>query len=140
MGFHNNTEKTPGVFFLPSGAPAPRGTPGVLTRSGRRRVIVLVRSDALAPQLERYLQAGIRRVEMTIWIEGLMVTVMAAIIRRGRYPLHLHPLGQAGKFLAELYNQRLAASGRKRNPLPLLILSITPLIERTTTSPKIGGA
>jgi hypothetical protein len=69
-----------------------------------------------------------------------MATVKAAIVRRGKYPLCLHPLGQAGKFLAELYSRRLAASGRKRNPLPLLILSITPLIEHVKTSLKSGGA
>jgi len=137
MQTHSNTERPPEVFLLPSGAPAPRGVPGVLTRSGQRKTIVLIRSDSLAPQLERYLQAGIRHVEVTVWVEGLMAIVKAAIVRRGKYPVHLHPLDQSGKFLAELYSRRLAASGRKRNPLPLLILSITPLIEHAKTSLKI---
>ena len=83
----------------------------------------------MVPQLEQYLRAGIRHVEATVWVEGITATIKAAIVRRGKHPLHLHPLGQAGKFLAELYSRRLAASGRKRNPVPLLILSLTPLLE-----------
>ena len=134
-----NTESPPGIFSLPAGVPAPRGTPGVLTRSGLRKTIMLIRSDALAPQLEHYLQAGVRHVEAVLWLEGLMVTVKAAIVRRGKQPLHLHPLGQAGRLLAELYARRLAASGRKRNPLPLLILSVTPLIELVKIGIKSGG-
>jgi hypothetical protein len=133
-------EQNPTISHIPTGVPAPRGTPGVITRSGQRKSIVLIRSDALAPQLQRFLQAGIRRIEALLWIDGVMVTVVAAIVRRGRrLPVQLHPLGTAGQFLADLYNKRRAASGRRRSPVPVLVLSIAPLIEMEDQKPAVGG-
>ena len=133
-------QQEPTVFPSLAGAPAPHGVPGVLTRSGQRKTIILVRSDALAPQLQRYLQAGIRHLEVVLFAEGVTVRSLVAIVRRGRrLPPYLHPLGQGGRFLADLYNKHRATSGRQRSPVPILILSVVPLIERMETSVKSGG-
>jgi hypothetical protein len=79
-------------------------------------------------------------VEVTAWFDGTTLTFKAAIVRRGpRHPLHLHPLGPAGRFLAELYRRRRAASGRKHNPVPILILSVAPIVELESQKREGGG-
>ena len=109
-----------------------RGIPAVLTSSGAAKRLVFIKSHALAPQLQQFLSAGIRRIEVTALIDNLLLTFVATIVKKGaQHPLHLHPIGEAGKFLAELYRSRLAASGRKHNSVPMLILSLIPLLEKT---------
>jgi hypothetical protein len=113
-------------------APAVRGVPAVLTSSGESDKLVLIKSQELDWQLRRLLDAGIRYTEVTAFVEGFLLTFKASIVRRGaRLPLHLHPTGEAGKFLTELYRRRRAASGRKHSPVPMLILSVVPLTEKT---------
>jgi hypothetical protein len=108
-----------------------RGIPAVLTSSGEADKLVLIKSQELDPQLRKLLDAGIRYAEVTAFVEGFLLTFKASIVRRGsRLPLHLHPLGEAGRFLTELYKHRRAATGRKHSPVPMLILSITPLLEK----------
>jgi len=120
--------------------PAVRAIPGALTSSGAAKNIVLIKSVELAPTLQRWLQAGVRRVEVTAWVEGTTLTFKAAIVRRGpQHPLHLHPLGPAGQFLAELYRRRRAASGRRHYPLPILLISVVPVVEHEVNV-KAGGA
>ncbi len=107
---------------------AVRGVPAVLTSSGEAKRIVLIRSRELSQQLQQFLNAGVRRVEVTAYVEGLLLTFEASIVKRGpNQPLH--PIGEAGKFLTELYRRRRAASGRKHDPVPILLLSVTPLLE-----------
>jgi len=109
--------------------PALKGAPAVLTKSGSK--LVLIKSYELDPQLRQFLDAGIRHAEVTAFVEGYLLTFKASIVKRGpRLPLHLHPVGEAGKFLTDLYRRRLAASGRRRNSMPLLILSLIPLLEK----------
>jgi len=118
---------------LASGVPAMRAIPGVLTRSGEKKKIMLIRSQELLPLLQQYLTAGIRHVELAIWIDGVLLTVKAAIVRRGtKQPLQLHALGNSGKFLSEVYMRRRMSSGRRHSPVPLLVLNITPIIEPQT--------
>jgi hypothetical protein len=113
-------------------APAVRSIPAVLTSSGD---LVLIKSAELDQQLRQFLNAGVRYVEVTVFVEGLLLTFKASIVKRGpRLPLHLHPIGEAGKFLTELYQRRRAASGRKHNSVPLLILNVTPLLEKSSDS------
>ena len=113
-------------------APAVKGAPAVLTKSGSK--LVLIKSYELDQQLRQFLDAGVRYAEVTVFVEGFLLTFRASIVRRGpRLPLHLHPVGEAGKFLTDLYKRRLAASGRKRNSMPLLILSLIPLLEKTNS-------
>jgi len=113
-------------------APAVKGAPAVLTKSGNK--LVLIKSYELDQQLRQFLDAGVRYAEVTVFVEGFLLTFRASIVRRGpRLPLHLHPVGEAGKFLTDLYKRRLAASGRKRNSMPLLILSLIPLLEKTNS-------
>jgi len=110
--------------------PALKGVPAVLTKSGSK--LVLIKSYELDPQLRQFLDAGIRHTEVTVFVEGFLLTFKASIVKRGpRLPLHLHPVGEAGKFLTDLYRRRLVASSRRRNSMPLLILSLIPLLEKT---------
>jgi len=96
----------------------------------------MIKSHQLAQQLRAMQAAGIRRVELVLSVEGSVVTVVATLVSRGaRHPPYLHPVGDGGKYLAELYMKRRAASGRRHNSVPLLILSIMPLIE----APPRGG-
>jgi hypothetical protein len=114
-----------------------RGTPAVLTSGGETKRLVFIRSKELSRQLQQFLNAGVRRVEVATLVDGLLLTFEATIVKRGAQPLHLHPIGEAGKFLAELYRSRRAASGRKHNSVPLLILNVVPLFEKTGNR---GGA
>jgi hypothetical protein len=67
-----------------------------------------------------------------------MLTFKASIVKRGpRLPLHLHPIGEAGKFLTDMYRRHRAATGRKRNSIPLLILSLIPLLEKTSDGGRL---
>jgi hypothetical protein len=94
----------------------------------------------LAPTLQRWLQAGVRYVEVTAVIDELILNFKAAITRHGpRHPLYLHPLGPAGQFLAEIYRRRRAASGRKHYPVPLLLITVVPLLENSEANTKGGG-
>ncbi|MFZ8841066.1 MAG: hypothetical protein ACO2PM_19545 [Pyrobaculum sp.] len=108
-----------------------RGTPAVLTSGGEAKRLVFIRSKELSQQLQQFLNAGARRVEVTVLVDGLLLTFETTIVKRGTQPLYLHPIGEAGKFLAELYRSRRAASGRKHNSVPLLILNVVPLFEKT---------
>jgi len=127
----------PGVA-LQQIALAVKAVPAVLTSSGAADNLVLIKSAELDLQLRQFLNAGVRYVEVTAFVEGLLLTFKASIVKRGnRLPLHLHPVGEAGRFLAELYQRRRAASGRKHNPVPLLILNVVPLLEKTSGG---GGA
>jgi hypothetical protein len=111
---------------------AVRGVPAVLTSSGEAKRLVLIRSNELSQQLQQFLNAGVRRVEVTALVEGLLLTFKASIVKRGpRHPLHLHPVGEAGRFLTELYRRRRAASGRKHSPVPMLILNLIPILEKS---------
>jgi len=104
------------------------------TGSGGR--VVMIKSQQLAPQLRAMLAAGIRRVELTLAIEGSIVDVIATLVSRGpRQPPHLHPIGEGGKYLAELYLKRRAAAGRRHSSVPLLILNVMPVLE----APPRGG-
>ena len=130
-----NLETTglPGVA-LQQIAPVARGVPAVLTSSGAADNLVLIKSAELDQQLRQFLNAGIRYVEVTVFVEGFLLTFKASIVKRGpQLPLHLHPIGEAGRFLTELYKRRRAASGRKHNPVPMLILSLTPLLEKSSS-------
>jgi len=130
-----NPEK-PRLIFQP-GAVA-RGIPAVLTSSGAAKRLVLIRSKELDKQLGQFLNAGVRRVEAAALIDNLLLTFEATIVKRGtQHPLHLHPVGEAGKFLTELYRSRRAASGRKHNSVPLLILSIIPIFEKTDAGGRV---
>ncbi len=112
--------------------PAAKVIPAVITSGGRTERFVFIKCSELSPRLEQFLNSGIRRVEITAYVEGLLLTFEATIVRRGlNQPLYLHPLGEAGRFLTELYEQRRAASGRKHNPVPILLLSVTPLLEKS---------
>jgi hypothetical protein len=112
--------------------PAAKAVPAVIISGGKTEKFVLIKSRALAPRLEQFLNAGIRYVEITAYVEGLSLTFEASIIRRGPLqPLHLHPIGEAGRFLTELYRRSRAVSGRRHNPIPILILNMTPLLEKT---------
>jgi len=108
----------------------------VLVNTGLGGRMVMIKSQQIAPQLRAMLAAGIRRVELTLAIEGHIVTVIATLVSRGpRQPLFLHPIGDGGKYLAELYIKRRAASGRRHSSVPLLILNMMPVIE----APPRGG-
>jgi hypothetical protein len=134
-----NLETTglPGVA-LQQIAPVVRGVPAVLTSSGAVDNLVLIKSAELDQQLRQFLNAGIRYVEVTVFVEGLLLTFKASIVKRGpRLPLHLHPVGEAGKFLTELYQRRRATTGRKHNPVPLLILNVTPLLEKSNDDRRV---
>ena len=110
-----------------------RGFPAVLTSSGETRRLVLIRSVELNPQLQQFLNAGVRRVEVTALVDGLLLTFKASIVKRGpRHPLHLHPVGEAGRLLTELYRRHRAVSRRKHNPVPMLILNLIPLLEKSS--------
>jgi hypothetical protein len=96
----------------------------------------MIKSQQLAPQLRAMMAAGIRRVELTLSVEDSVVAVVATIVSRGaQHPPYLHPVGDGGKYLADVYMKRRAASGRRHSSVPLLILSIMPLIE----PPPRGG-
>ncbi|MFZ8808220.1 MAG: hypothetical protein ACO2PN_08965 [Pyrobaculum sp.] len=111
---------------------AAKAIPAVVTSGGRTKRFVFIKSRELAPRLQQFLNAGVRRVEVAAYIESLLLTFEASIVRRGpQQPLYLHPIGETGRFLTELYKHRRAASGRKHNPLPMLILSVTPLLEKS---------
>jgi hypothetical protein len=115
-----------------------RGVPAVLTSSGEAKRLVLIRSNELSQQLQQFLNVGVRRVEVTALVEGLLLTFKASIVKRGqRHPLHLHPVGEAGRLLAELYRRRRAVSGRRHNPVPMLILNIIPLLEKSDIGGKV---
>jgi len=134
-----NLEMTnpPGVA-LQQITPVVKAVPAVLTSSGAADNLVLIKSAELDQQLRQFLNAGVRYVEVAVFVEGLLLTFKASIVKRGgRLPLHLHPVGEAGRFLAELYQRRRAASGRKHSPVPLLILNVVPLLEKTSGG---GGA
>ena len=119
-----------------TGPPGARGIPAVLVNTGLGGRTGMIKSTQLAPQLRAMQAAGIRRVELTLSVEGSVVTVVATLVSRGaRHPPYLHPIGDGGKYLAELYMKRRAASGRRHSSVPLLILSIMPLIE----APPRGG-
>jgi hypothetical protein len=127
-------EKTDELKVALQVAPAVRGIPAVLTSSGETGKLVLIKSQELDRQLRQLLDAGIRYTEVTVFVEGFLLTFEASIVRRGsRLPLHLHPMGEAGRFLTELYRRRRAATGRKHSPVPMLILSITPLLEKSSS-------
>jgi hypothetical protein len=118
-------------------APAVKGIPGVLTSSGDAAKLVLIKSYELDRQLRQFLDAGIRYTEVTVFVEGFLLTFKASIVKRGpRLPLHLHPTGEAGKFLTDLHRRRRAASSRKRSSTPLLILSLIPLLEKTSAGER----
>jgi hypothetical protein len=113
-------------------SPVAKAIPAVVTSGGAAERFVFIKSKELAPRLEQFLNAGIRRLEVVAYVEGLLLTFEANIVRRGpRQPLYLHPIGEAGRFLTELYKRRRTASGRKHNPIPILILNVTPLFEKT---------
>jgi len=113
-------------------APPVSGVPAVLTRSGEADKIVFIKSNELDGQLRQFLAAGIRYTEVMIYIDGFLLTFKASIVKRGPHlPLHLHPIGEAGKFLVEIYQRRRAASGRKHHSVPLLVLKVVPLLEKT---------
>jgi len=128
-------EKTEGIKLFSHNNLVVRGVPGVLTSSGAAKRLVFIRSRELNPQLHQFLSAGVRRVEVTALIGSVLLTFTASITKRGaQHPLHLHPVGEASRFLAEIYKQHRAASGRKHSPVPVLILNITPLLEKTNVS------
>jgi hypothetical protein len=111
--------------------PAAKVVLAVVTSGGRTERFVFIKSRELAPRLEQFLNAGIRHVEITAYVEGLLFTFKASIVRRGpQQPLYLHPIGEAGRFLTELYRRHRAASGRRHNPIPILLLNVTPLLEK----------
>ncbi len=113
--------------------PAAKVVAAVITSGGRTERFVFIKSRELAPRLEQFLNVGIRRVEITAYVEGLLLTFEASIVKRGPLqPLYLHPIGEAGRFLTELYRRRRAASGRKHNPVPMLILNVVPLLEKSS--------
>jgi hypothetical protein len=133
MSQTQSREKADGIKLISQNGLVVRGAPGVLTSSGAAKRLVFIKSHALTPQLQQFLSAGIRRVEVTALIDGMALTFTASITKRGaQHPLHLHPIGEAGKFLAEVYRQHRAGSGRRHNPVPMLILSVTPLLEKTS--------
>jgi len=115
--------------------PVAKAIPAVVTSGGKTKRFVFIKSRELAPRLQQFLDAGVRRVEVMANVEGLLLTFEASIVRRGLHqPLYLHPIGEAGRFLTELYMNRRAASGRKHNPIPILLLNVTPLLEKTDVS------
>jgi len=119
-----------------TGPPGTRGIPAVLVNTGLGGRVVMIRSQQLTPQLRAMMAAGIRRAELTLSVDGDIITVVATIVSRGaRHPPYLHPIGDGGKYLADVYMKRRAASGRRHSSVPLLILSIMPLIE----PPPRGG-
>jgi hypothetical protein len=131
------TTKLPGVA-LQQIAPAVRAIPAVLTSSGIANNLVLIKSTELDQQLRQFLSAGVRYVEIAVFIEGILLTFKASIVKRGaQLPLHLHPVGEASKFLAELYQRRRAASGRRRNSIPLLVLNVVPLLEKSDSGGRL---
>jgi len=73
------------------------GVPAVLTSGGEAKRLVFIRSKELSQQLQQFLNAGARRVEVTALVDGLLLTFEATIVKRGAQPLHLHPIGEAGK-------------------------------------------
>jgi hypothetical protein len=114
----------------PFAAPSVIGIPAVLVNNGKShgRYYVLIKSTKLAQQLQILLGAGIRRVEAILSVEGNALTVFASIVRRkASEPPYLYPLGEGGKVLAEIYRRKREESGRGKNSVPLLILTITPI-------------
>jgi hypothetical protein len=130
----NQTPDNPGQYKATlQVAPAVRGVPAVLTSSGEADGVVLIKSHGLDQQLRQFLDAGIRHTEVTVLVEGYLLTFKASIVKRGaQLPPHLHPVGEAGKFLTELYRRRRAASGRKHNPVPMLVLNLIPILEKNS--------
>jgi hypothetical protein len=127
------TEKSKESGLAFHASPAAKVIPAVITSGGAAERFVFIKSRELTPRLEQFLTAGVRRVEIAAYVEGLLLTFEANIVRRGpQQPLCLHPIGEAGRFLTELYRRRRAASGRKHNPVPILIVNVVPLLEKSS--------
>jgi hypothetical protein len=114
----------------PFAAPGAVGIPAVLISNGksRGRYYVLIKSARLAPQLRALLNAGIRRVEAVLSVEGNTIAVLASIVmRNASEPPYLYPLREGGKVLSEVYEMRREKSKCRRSGVPLLVLAVAPI-------------
>jgi hypothetical protein len=102
----------------------------------------MIRAPQLSGQLRALMSAGIRRVALLLSVEGQVLLARGSIVSRGpAQPPFLHPLGEAEKFIAEVYMRRREAMGARRGAVPVLILNLMPLAEENGPADKqeIGG-
>lgn len=103
----------------------------------------MIRAPQLSGQLRALMSAGIRRVALLLAVEGQVLLARSSIVSRGpAQPPFLHPLGEAEKFIAEVYMRRREAMGARRSAVPVLILNLMPLAEKENTpadKQEIGG-
>ncbi|MFP3169413.1 MAG: hypothetical protein RXR01_09915 [Thermoproteus sp.] len=124
--------KTANVF---SSGPLVGAVPAVAVNAGQRGRLIMIRAPMLSSQLNNLMAAGIRRVGLLLLVDGQLLSSRASIVSRGpAQPPWLHLLGEAERFLADIYARRREAMGTKRNAVPVLILSLMPLSEEGSTA------
>jgi len=87
---------------------------------------VFVYSGVLQEELKRLREAGHRRVSVTASVDGEVVVFSAGIERRSGRVYALRPMGETQEAFKQLYLQNRRPD-RRKNPVPILILSIEPL-------------